>query len=285
VAGGRSIRSADIGDGVALSYVQHGSGEPVVLVHGSLADHTYWERSRQIALLGERYRVIAFSRRYNHPNHNVPVGDHSPMVEAADLARLLDVLDTGPVHLVGHSYGAYASLVFAMEHPSRLKSLVLAEPPIISWLPDVAGGEGVFERFMANVWEPLATAFREGGDEGGLEFTAHWYFQAPFDEVEPAWQTLLRDNATEWRELAFSAETFPKLDFDRVRDLRVPTLLLSGGRNEGGFNDLVDGHLQRLITGSERISIPGASHEMFLDAPEVTAEAMSRHFDRHRTSP
>lgn len=278
--GAASIRSIDIGGAVELSYVDHGRGEPVVLVHGSLADLTYWEQSEQIRLLGERYRVLAYSRRYNHPNRNDPTGDHSPLVEAADLARLLDRLGTGPVHLVGHSYGAYTALAFAIEHPARLRTLVLAEPPIISWLPDIPAGSGIFEGFMADVWEPLATAFRDGGDEGGLDFTARWYFGVPFEEVEPSWQKLFLDNVAEWRELAISPATYPKLDYDRVRAVRVPTLLLSGGKNAGGFNDLVDGHLHDLIPGAERMIIPEASHEMFLDFPQATAEAILRHLAR-----
>jgi pimeloyl-ACP methyl ester carboxylesterase len=40
----------------------------------------------------------------------VAADEHSPLVEAADLGGLLDVLDVGPVHLVGHSYGAYTAL-------------------------------------------------------------------------------------------------------------------------------------------------------------------------------
>ena len=191
-------------DGVELHYVERGHGEPVVLIHGSLADYTYWEDSDQIAPLAERYRVIAYSRRYNHPNRNEPVGDHSAVVETRDLAGLLDRLGTGPVHLVGHSYGAYTALLFALEHPGRVRSLVLAEPPILPWLPDIPGGAGIMEGFMAEVWEPLGDTFRERGDEAGLDQTALWYFGVPFAEVEPAWRTLFRRNVREWRALALS---------------------------------------------------------------------------------
>jgi non-heme chloroperoxidase len=266
-------------DGVELHFVERGSGTPVILVHGSLADYTYWEWSDQIPLLGAHHRVIAYSRRYNHPNRNPRAGDHSPMVEARDLAGFIEQLGPGPVHLVGHSYGAYTALVYAMEHPERVRSLVLAEPPIISWLPDIPGGEGIFEGFMAGVWEPLAQAFGRSTGEG-LDFTAQWYFEVPWEEVTPEWQTLFSRNAEEWHALAVSAHTFPKLDYERVRALAVPTLLLSAGKNAGGFNDLVDGHLARLLPNVERVIIPDVSHEMFLDDRAASAGAMLGFFRR-----
>ncbi|CAN5580509.1 hypothetical protein BH23PSE2_BH23PSE2_10980 [soil metagenome] len=269
-------------DGVELHFVEQGRGEPVVLIHGSLADYSYWQQSEQIAPLAEHFRVIAYSRRYNHPNRNPPAPDHSAVVEAQDLAKLLSALESGPVHLVGHSYGAYTALLFALEHPDQVRSLVLAEPPILPWLPDIPGGAGISEGFMAEVWEPMGRTFREQGDEAGLEHTAQWYFGVPFAQMQPLWQTLFGRNVREWRALTLSRASFPQVDHDRVRALRVPVLILSGGKNAGGFNDLIDGQLERLLPNAQRVIIAEASHEMFLDFPELTARTMREFFQRHR---
>lgn len=268
-------------DGVELHYVSRGTGVPVVLVHGSLADYSYWEESNQITPLAEKYRVVAYSRRYNHPNRNEPVENHSAIIEAGDLAGFLEQLEIDEVHLIGHSYGACTALLFALEHPARVRSLVLAEPPILPWLPGIPGGEGIEEGFMSEVWAPMGETFREQGDEAGLDFAARWFFEAPFEDIESRWQELFRNNVREWRALALSTRTFPDVDRDRVRGLDVPTLLLSGGENAGGFNDLIDGELERLLPQVERVVIPEASHEMFLDFPGRTAELMLEFFARH----
>ena len=62
------IRAANIGHGITLHYVEKGTGVPVIFVHGSLSDGGYW--ADQIGPFEKHYRVIAYSRRYNYPNHN-----------------------------------------------------------------------------------------------------------------------------------------------------------------------------------------------------------------------
>jgi pimeloyl-ACP methyl ester carboxylesterase len=52
------------------------------------------------------------------------------------------------VHLVGASYGAYTALVLALRRPDLVRSLVLAEPPLIHWLPDLSGGQAVYNNFF-----------------------------------------------------------------------------------------------------------------------------------------
>lgn len=49
-------------NGVTLSYVDEGAGEPVVLVHGALSDRRVW--SAQIPALAKDFRVIAYTQRY-----------------------------------------------------------------------------------------------------------------------------------------------------------------------------------------------------------------------------
>src|SRR5438270_13763304 len=113
-------------NGVELHLVTQGHGAPLVFVHGGLDDYRMWEG--EIAPFARHYRVIAYSRRYNFPNHNSPfVRNYSAAIDAEDLAALIERLKLGPVHLVGHSYGGYAALFVATRHPELVRSLVLAE--------------------------------------------------------------------------------------------------------------------------------------------------------------
>jgi len=142
-------------NGVQLHYQETGTGPPVVLIHGALDDYREW--SPQIRPFSEHYRVVAYSRRYNYPNDNPETADHSAIVEARDLASLLDALKLDRVHLVGDSYGALTALFFSTQHPDRVRSLTLAEPPILKWLPQIPGGQVELDRFMTTMWKPAGT--------------------------------------------------------------------------------------------------------------------------------
>jgi non-heme chloroperoxidase len=270
VAGVRSVI------GARLAYLEAGSGDPLVLLHGSLTDLRYWQRSHQLDELAADYRVITPSRRHNHPNAPCDTGDaYAAHHDAADLIELLEALGTGPVALLGHSYGAYAALLAALDRPDLIRRLILAEPPIMRWLPLLPKGKGVWEAFEERVWRPLGDAFSDGGDDAGLDATARWYFGRPYADIEPAWQHDFRDSVREWRALTTSRDAFPMVPFDRVAALRTPTLVLSAGRNAGGFNDLVDEQLTALLPCARRVVIPDVSHELFLDAPELTARTVA----------
>lgn len=249
-----------------------GNGFPLILIHGSLTDLRYWKK--QDSVLSQNFQLITYSRRYNYPNQNKALPNHSAIVEASDLLVLMDKLDIEEAHILGHSYGAYTALWFAQKHPERVKKLILAEPPLLRWLPEIPDGEGVMEKFLETIWVPIGKAFLEKGDKAGLEVTSQWYFNKSFDSISKEWQTDFSDNVKEWEALAISSDAFPMIDFAKVKNLNIPTLLLSGSLNAGNFNDLIDGQLARLIPNNRRTIIENAGHEMFLDNAAGTNQAI-----------
>jgi pimeloyl-ACP methyl ester carboxylesterase len=104
--------------GAELHYVEQGTGEPLILLHGGQGDYRSW--APQMAALSPHFRVISYSRRYHYPNHNpLTATNHSAYAEAEDLAAVIRTLGLGPVHLVGTSIGAATALVLALQHPEN----------------------------------------------------------------------------------------------------------------------------------------------------------------------
>src|SRR5436190_4338068 len=160
-------------NGVELHYLEKGSGVPVVLIHGGLGDYREW--NAQIEPFSQHYRVLDYSRRYNYPNDNSERPDHSAFVEASDLVALLDALKLERVHLVGYSYGGLTALFFAPQHPERLRSLTLAEPAIMKWLPEIPGGQAELDKFMTTMWKPAGEALRKEQPETALRITCDYF--------------------------------------------------------------------------------------------------------------
>jgi hypothetical protein len=88
-----AVQQVQVDTGIELHYVELGKGEPVVFVHGSLSDGSFW--NPQLGPFAEKYHVIAYSRRYNQPNVNKTLPGYSAVDDADDLAGLIEKLQLG----------------------------------------------------------------------------------------------------------------------------------------------------------------------------------------------
>lgn len=105
-----------------MAYHAEGKGTPIVLLHGFCEDHKIWEEFQQ-DLRDEPYQVIVL---------DLPGFGASEVVDgitiegmAKRVHELLQILNTGPAVLIGHSMGGYVALAFARLFPDALMGLGL----------------------------------------------------------------------------------------------------------------------------------------------------------------
>ncbi len=114
-----------IGD-AEIYYEEHGkehkTGEPVLLVAGLGGSGRYWDPN--LPAFAKRYRTVIHDHRGTGSSTHSRV-KYSVDQMSQDLLRLMDKLGIERAHLVGHSTGAAIGQVLAIEHPERLKSVVL----------------------------------------------------------------------------------------------------------------------------------------------------------------
>lgn len=112
--------------GVRIRYVEAGTGEPVVLLHGYSVDtERQWIATGVLPALAAQYRVIALDAR-GHGRSGKP---HDPAQYGPemglDILRLLDHLGLPRAHIVGYSMGAHVVAQLLTTHPERFATAVL----------------------------------------------------------------------------------------------------------------------------------------------------------------
>lgn len=116
----------DIDGGARLHYVERGSGEPLVFLHGNGSMIEDFESSGLIDLAARDYKVIVFDRpgfgHSNRPRHVV----WTPDAQAEVIARALSKLGVRNTLVFGHSWGASVATALALKHPTMVRGLVLA---------------------------------------------------------------------------------------------------------------------------------------------------------------
>jgi pimeloyl-ACP methyl ester carboxylesterase len=249
-------------DGTRIAYRRSGSGPPLVLVHGTTADHTRW--ARLTAELEQTYTVYAIDRRGRGGSGD---GDaYAIEREFEDVAAL--VATTGePVFLLGHSYGAICSLEAALL-TQNVSRLILYEPPIPT-------GAMIYPPGAPDRIQALVDA---GELEAALEVFFREVVRMPDHELEryralPAWQVRISLAPTIPRELA--VDRIYSFQPDRFAELRTPTLLLLGGDSPPVFREAI-GMVDEALPDSRVVVLPGQQHVAMDSAPELFLQEVRR---------
>lgn len=266
-----NIDIAPPGSGIVA--MASGRGPPCVLIHGALGDYRQWDAIGQ--RLRPRLRVIALSRRHHWPNDAPVAGvDYSIESHRDDLLAFVRGLP-GPLHLVGHSYGALVVLAAALAAPELLGSVTLIEPPLAGLLPPAAAGLDAELASRTQMVTAMRTQILAGDDAAASVTLIDWVQsgQGGFAALAEANRRQLLANAATIGPTYASAPQ--NVDCAQLRNLRVPTLILNGARSRL-FYRLAAQAAASCIPAATAAEIPDAGHMVIVEKPAATAQALLR---------
>lgn len=263
-----------------MAFVESGAGAPLLLVHGSFGDYRYW--TEQLEPFGVRYRVISVSLRRCWPERWDGEGaGYAIEQHTADVAGFISALETGPVHLLGHSRGGNVAFRVAQHSPNLVRSLMLQEPggvlgaSLETGLPPAA--EPLFS--PGPLYAEAAKKIRLGEIDAGLKLAVDVVFAPGGWDRLPEWlKGVYRDNA---RTLLGQARE-QRAPYERAdaEAIRAPTLLVGGERSPATFHRNLDG-LATAIGDVRQVVIPDAAHGSNLDNPAAFNREVLRFLENH----
>ena len=135
---------------VKLNYLQFGSGEQLVLIHGLGANLSFWYFGAA-RLLARTRNLLMYDLR-GHGRSSMPQQGYDLQQMVRDLVALLDFLNIDRADFAGHSFGGRVAMTFAALHPERVRNLIVADTQLRALQPTVRLSEwGHWEQWKAEL--------------------------------------------------------------------------------------------------------------------------------------
>lgn len=252
------VQSLRASDGASIAFECAGAGPTLLIVHGGTGDRTRW--LPMASLLAGHLHVCVMDRRAHGQSTDGP--NYSLERESRDVAEIAQHLP-GPVTVMGHSFGAVASLDAALM-TGAIARLVLYEPPVQAGNHSAAQSE--IQRYL-DAGEPEAAA----------EAFLTRLVQISPEELKamksrPNWSTLVASMGTVLRQdQALVEHTWTPA---RYRALRIPVLLLLGERTQSPELRRAISGLQDTLPDATLVVLAGQEHNAIDSGREALASAV-----------
>ncbi|HEY3088978.1 MAG TPA: alpha/beta hydrolase [Jatrophihabitantaceae bacterium] len=260
---------------IQLYYEDHGTGQPIVLIHGFPLSGRAWERQER-ALLGTGFRVIAYDRRGFGKSSQPSVGyDYNTF--AADLAALIEALDLRDVDLAGHSMGGGEIVRYLGNYGSdrvRRAVIISGVPPYLLKTPDTPNGvpQEVFDEITAALRTDRLAYFTEWNKNFyNLDQTLGTRISE--EAVRDAWNTAAGASPTGTIACVATWYTDFRADLPKID---APVLVMHGSADRILPIEACGPRTHEGISGSEYVVIDGAPHGLcWTHADEVNEALLS----------
>jgi non-heme chloroperoxidase len=247
---------------IELYYEDHGSGQPVVLIHGYPLDGASWERQTAV-LLDAGKRVITYDRR-GFGKSDRPTSGHDYDTYAADLSALVSALDLQDAVLVGFSMGSGEVVSYISRYGThRVAKAVFigALQPFMLKTDDNPSGGLTQEAVdgMLNTIKADRYAFFTGFLQNFYKTDENLGTRISEEALRNSWQ--LAANMSPYTSVWAVATWFHdwRADIDKID---VPTLILHGTGDLNVPIDITSRVLAKLLPNATYIEIEGAPHGM-----------------------
>lgn len=254
-------------NGIDIFYELTGSGDPVVLVHGSWVDHNTW--ATVVPQLADSHTVVRYDRR-GYSQTGTPEPPWTVHDEANDLGALIEALELAPAHVVTNSFGGNVAMRLVVKRPELIRTLAMHEPPVFDLLEDDPDSAALLEqnrRSIADVTARIEAGNPEGGARQFVEEVA--FGPGVWEMLPPEMRDLFVRHAPTFANQTADPDELGA-DLEGLASLSKPTLLSHGTESPPLFPRAID-VLARTIPGAQRKVYEGAAHVPHFTHPDEVA--------------
>ena len=254
-------KEIDLPGGLHYVYLEGGSGEPLMLLHGFGANKDNFARAARF--LTPHYRVIIPDHIGFGESSHPAEADYSPTAQAERLRALAQALGINTLHLGGSSMGGQIALTYAALHPAEVGSL---------WLLDPAGVWSAPKSELANIIEKTGRNPLIARTEDEFAQTFAFVMNDPPVIPRPIINVLAQERL---RNVALSERIVQQLIADsveqRVKGLNTPALIVWGDKDRA-LSVASAEILHKLLPRSQVSIMKDIGHLPMLEAPRLSAE-------------
>lgn len=266
-------------NGKILEYEYQGSGEPVMLIHGSHIADAFVPLLTE-SVLTEKYQLINY-HRCGYAGSTHLNGPQSITQQAEDCYALMQHLSVSSAHVVGHSTGGPIALQLALDTPQTVHSLSLLEPALLAVPSTAKLMEG-----MGLLMQMYQSGNKAGAVDNFLQAIVGPEYRSVLDQVLPG----------SFEQAAADADSFFQSELPALEQwsftesdascITQPVLAVVGQYSHTVWPGWAEVHqlVQSLFPQAETLMLEDATHGLQMINPGGMAKGLAAFFARHPLS-